>query len=91
MQLTPTSEVGSAEEQQEIYKTRSQEIEKKIQRVQLCIDTLEAGNDKWLEYSQNQPLKNEEMLRKRNMMRLQKKTRDIPKTIKIAGKPAFLL
>lgn len=30
MQLSPTSQIGSVEEQQEIYETRSQEIEEKI-------------------------------------------------------------
>lgn len=48
MHSTPANQIGSAEEQHEIY----EEAEKLKKKDSVVINTLEAANDKWFEHIQ---------------------------------------
>ncbi|KAL3997642.1 hypothetical protein ACH3XW_11730 [Acanthocheilonema viteae] len=52
IQFTHPDQASTTEQRQEFYEVRRRIIEDKIQRFQLCIQTLESANEKWFNYIQ---------------------------------------
>ncbi|KAL3998738.1 Pao retrotransposon peptidase family protein [Acanthocheilonema viteae] len=52
IQFTHPDQTSTTEQRQEFYEVRRRIIEDKIQRFQLCIQTLESANERWFNYIQ---------------------------------------